>query len=170
MFNKSDTSACVVIPAKESDDGDVVFQPGPSLPLRTGGEYRVEMGRNVDLFGDAFSVINQSCKVGCPDPPALFEGCSRDPPTAGRCCLEQEANGELCNQLVFKPGVRTGLGGEFVIQYVPEGLSEPPINITVQFSKYSLLMSQFMGEGLWGRRATSPAQVRCQLRVLYSSS
>lgn len=132
MFNRSDAAACVVIPGQESD---VVFQPG-NLP-RTGGEFRVEIGQTTDDFGDfdAFRVLNQSCKVQCPNPTEGLEGCLQAA-TAGGCCLEREVGGEppVCNQLVIRPRSRVNqFSGEFIIQYEPQGMS--PINITVRFSK-----------------------------------
>lgn len=142
MFNRSDLSACVVIQPQESDSRDVVFQPGiqPNLP-RYGGQYRVEMSQTVAQFGqDAFMILNETCKVRCPDPTGSFESCvPGQSATAGQCCLEQpEPNEErpLCDLLVFQPRVRmTGLSGDIIIQYLPLGMSEQPVNITMTFSK-----------------------------------
>lgn len=120
--------------------GDVVFQPGVQ-PGR--GVFRVEVGGDADGFGDVFSVTTQSCKVQCPDPPDPdnLVGCGGREAIAGSgCCQPPESISQppLCDLLVFKPGVHVGTStsGEFVIQYVPEGMPEQPINITVRFSKH----------------------------------
>ena len=139
VFNNSNQlSLCVVIP---DDNRDVVIQPGSELGVpRTGGEFRVEVGGGEDQFEDAFSVTTRSCKVQCPVPLGNFSTCS---PASSGCCFEPSGNNGTrpdCDQLVFKPvlvGTRSNdtVNRESLIQYVPQGMSESPVNVTLRLSK-----------------------------------
>jgi hypothetical protein len=122
--NSTQRSLCVVIPIDSADGVTQVIQPGLQLglPSRINGTYRVEVTEGVPIL--AFSISSRTCQ------------CESD-------CSERGSDGELltCDLLVLQSGLLSVGGftsGEFLIQYLPQGMLDQPINITFRFSKCSI--------------------------------